>query len=135
MGNALYITAEFRKRSLENYGVVVLSGLDACAMVRRAQQDGVRVLGIDSFLIRNGAIQPFMEHSVDYSIRGFYADSDWDTAVTFIESKVSLGFVFEVVLGDAVVIDKMPNHLPDPTSPSVTPPAGAGGAPSVAADH
>jgi TonB family protein len=28
-----------------------------------------------------------------------------------------------------------PNHVPDPTSPSVTPPAGAGGAPSVTADH
>jgi predicted enzyme related to lactoylglutathione lyase len=28
-----------------------------------------------------------------------------------------------------------PNQLPDPTSPSVTPPACAGGAPSVAADH
>ena len=27
------------------------------------------------------------------------------------------------------------NQLPDPTSPSVTPPAGAGDAPSVAADH
>jgi len=31
--------------------------------------------------------------------------------------------------------DKLPNQLPDPTSPSVTPPAGAGGAPSVVADH
>ena len=30
---------------------------------------------------------------------------------------------------------RLPNQLPDPTSPSVTPPAGAGGAPSVAADH
>jgi hypothetical protein len=29
----------------------------------------------------------------------------------------------------------MPNQLPDPTSSSVTPPAGAGGAPSGAADH
>jgi hypothetical protein len=29
----------------------------------------------------------------------------------------------------------MPNHVPDPTSPSVTPPAGAGGVPSVATDH
>jgi hypothetical protein len=29
----------------------------------------------------------------------------------------------------------MSNHVPDPTSPSVTPPADAGGAPSVAADH
>jgi hypothetical protein len=31
--------------------------------------------------------------------------------------------------------EKTPNQLPDPTSPSVTPAAGAGGAPSVAADH
>ena len=29
----------------------------------------------------------------------------------------------------------MPNQLPDPTSPSVTPPAGAGDVPSDAADH
>jgi hypothetical protein len=29
----------------------------------------------------------------------------------------------------------VPNQLPDPTSPSVTPAAGAAGAPSVAADH
>jgi len=29
----------------------------------------------------------------------------------------------------------VPNQLPDPTSPSVTPPAGAGAVPSVAADH
>jgi len=30
---------------------------------------------------------------------------------------------------------RRPNQLPDPTSPSVTPAAGAAGAPSVAADH
>jgi hypothetical protein len=35
----------------------------------------------------------------------------------------------------AVHQEDEPNQLPDPTSPSVTPPAGAGGAPSVAADH
>jgi hypothetical protein len=33
------------------------------------------------------------------------------------------------------VTQSPPNQLPDPTSPSVTPPAGAGVAPSVAADH
>ena len=32
-------------------------------------------------------------------------------------------------------IKQVPNQLPDPTSPSVTPAAGAAGAPSVAADH
>jgi len=32
-------------------------------------------------------------------------------------------------------VKRKPNQLPDPTSPSVTPPAGARGAPSVGADH
>ena len=32
-------------------------------------------------------------------------------------------------------LEQSSNQLPDPTSPAVTPPAGAGGAPSVAADH
>jgi hypothetical protein len=36
-------------------------------------------------------------------------------------------------LGSSTI--QVPNQLPDPTSPSVTPPAGAGAAPSVAADH
>jgi len=53
------------------------------------------------------------------------------------------GFVYEVSPKDPITwvngepkIDKdQPNQLPDPTSPFVTPPAGAGGAPSVAADH
>ncbi len=31
--------------------------------------------------------------------------------------------------------ERVPNQPPDPTSPSVTPPAGAGRAPSIAADH
>ena len=34
-----------------------------------------------------------------------------------------------------VLYRRMPNQLPYPTSPSVTPPADAAGAPSVAADH
>jgi|ERR1017187_1952519 hypothetical protein len=34
-----------------------------------------------------------------------------------------------------IEMQKTPNQLPDPTSPSVKPPASAGGAPSVAADH
>jgi hypothetical protein len=44
--------------------------------------------------------------------------------------------LFAVLIGGGIGhLISMPNQLPDPTSPSVTPPAGAGGAPSVAADH
>jgi hypothetical protein len=43
-------------------------------------------------------------------------------------------FYLYIILKDRRSLVKA-NQLPDPTSPSVTPPAGAGGAPSVAADH
>jgi hypothetical protein len=43
--------------------------------------------------------------------------------------------LFKPKLNISIFKHNMPNQLPDPTSPSVTPPAGAGGAPSVAADH
>ena len=33
------------------------------------------------------------------------------------------------------VMMMVPSQLPDPKSPSVMPPSGAGGVPSVAADH
>jgi hypothetical protein len=56
---------------------------------------------------------------------------------------VDEGFVYPVspkerlewVDGSPKIDKDQSNQLPDPTSPSVTPPAGAGVAPSVAADH
>ena len=40
-----------------------------------------------------------------------------------------------IIAREAEETIEAPNELLDPTSPSVTPPAGAGGAPSVAVDH
>ncbi len=73
------------------------------------------------------------------------------TAHTLPEENVStqvlrkLGFVFDgprdheqdgrIWVWRHQVSNHQPNQLPDPTSPSVTPPAGAGGGPSVGADH
>ncbi len=124
MSKARYITAEFKQRSLRNYGVLVLSAADACAMVRRAESEGVKILGIDSFTLPGDSIQPSMEHSVDYSSRGYYSDSDWNAAVTFIETKAQLGLFFEVVLGDPITVGKVPNQSTDPTLTSGTPLAG-----------
>jgi hypothetical protein len=58
------------------------------------------------------------------------------------EIKVDGDFVDVICNGQVILKINPPNkmgalhnQLPDPTSSSVTPPAGAGGAPSVAADH
>ena len=48
---------------------------------------------------------------------------------------VAARFALRVLDAQSVKKPSLPNQLPDPTSPSVTPTAGAAGAPSVAADH
>jgi hypothetical protein len=124
MSKARNITAEFRQRSLRDYGVLMLSAPDACAMIRRAEREGVKILGIDSFTLPGDSIQPSAEHGVDFSSRGYYSDEDWSIAVRFIETRASLGLVFEVVLGDPIAVGKLPNQSTDPTFSSGTPGAG-----------
>src|SRR5256885_185745 len=106
MKKARDIVAEFQAKTQRHYGVLVLSAEDARAMILRAEEEKIRVLGIDAFILRGDSIQPEMEHSVDYSERSTVSDSDWSDAVAFIQKKAPLGFAFEVVLGDQVVIPK-----------------------------
>jgi len=61
----------------------------------------------------------------------------WRTVLSY-----SWRYYFLLCCGTAIAVALLdrkknfpPNQLPDPTFPSVTPPADAGGAPSVAADH
>ena len=64
-------------------------------------------------------------------------DIKGDLLVRKIDKEVGIILLIPVAGEDDVWyhLRKVPNHLSDPTSPSVTPPAGAGVAPSVAADH
>jgi len=61
--------------------------------------------------------------------------------VAWCVSSFAFIFMFSILylewlrLGEVGTKPVMANQLTDPTSPSVTPPAGAGGPPSVAADH
>ena len=61
-----------------------------------------------------------------------------DLSQAEINGLKDLGFTLEATSQSGILslkLKRTPNQLPDPTSPSVTPPAGAGGAPSVGADH
>ena len=68
-----------------------------------------------------------------YFPRTTYRDASQGATFTLREGLRIIGFgeILEVVEKEV----KQANQLPDPTSPSVTRPAGAGHAPSVAADH
>jgi hypothetical protein len=115
MSKAQYLAAEFRTPKNTRGGILMLTAGDACRLIARAEEEKIRVLGIDSFMLTETSTQPLIEHSVDYSARDFVADSDWRTAIAFIEGRASLGFHFEVVLGDEVTVRKEPNQPPQTT--------------------
>jgi len=74
------------------------------------------------------------------SYANYYASKErWKDAEISVNLAIEYGQTidpeFSKLLEDHGVKLKKPNQLPDPTSPSVTPPAGVGGAPSVTAGH
>ena len=66
---------------------------DAIELVELCRQEGIPVLGIDSFIITETKTQPFLEHSVDLSD----CEDTHDKATVFLEQKKEYGFLFEVV--------------------------------------
>lgn len=99
---ALEITEQYRPYSLRNYGVIVLPAGKAIEMINEARENGVLILGIDGFFLKGNTIRPSLEHSIDYSTRGYFSQGDWAAAVDFVRLKSPLGLDFEVVLGDGI---------------------------------
>jgi hypothetical protein len=73
--------------------------------------------------------------SLDWALKS--ADETEEFLVAFRDGPGHFRIIHRVggEIREALFPAKKPNQLPDPTTPSVTPPAGAGGAPSVGADH
>jgi hypothetical protein len=88
------IAREFINRGTLRGGVLLLEPSDALAMIERAEQLGVPVLGIDGFRMTETTTQPDMEHSIDLSSTGHGA---WHEAGEFISARADRGLMFEVV--------------------------------------
>ena len=70
-----------------------------------------------------------------FTVVAFHHYSNQEFSLTKDQASLISQLGLEVWCDFYSLSEDEPNQLPDPTSPSVTPPAGAGGAPSVAADH
>jgi hypothetical protein len=87
---------EFEARGVRRGGVLFLGPDAALALIAKARDRQVRVLGIDTFRITDSATQPLIHQSADYSD----APAAWEAAASFIRSYGGAGFMFEVVLDD-----------------------------------
>lgn len=91
------IVESFASRGVRRGGVLFLTATDALALIDAARAHYKPILGVDSFVLTETTIQPFMEHILDLSSALGTTDT-WSRASSFVEERKSLGFHFEVVL-------------------------------------
>jgi hypothetical protein len=88
------LRSEFARRGILRGGTLIMLPSDALAMVERARELGVPVLGVDGFWITETTTRPDLAHTIDLSGD---ANKGWDEAARFIAERFDGGLMFEVV--------------------------------------
>jgi len=75
---------------------------DAIKVVGRCRERGVRILGIDAFILTNKTTQPDMGQSLDPSILNGHGGSPdcWETGIKFLKERSSADLFFEIVIDE-----------------------------------
>ena len=95
-----YLEKEFANRAVPyRGGLLLLSPDDAIALVRRAADEGVPILGVDGLRVTEAATESPLEHLIDLSRRVADGHGCWEEAEAFIQARAGSGLVFEVTLG------------------------------------
>lgn len=90
------IAAEFKSRGVVRGGTLILDPHEALALVARARELNVPVLGVDGFWITEQTTQPDMGHSIDLG----GGESSWTRAEAFLRQRAGSGLMFEVVVDE-----------------------------------
>jgi hypothetical protein len=88
---------EFQSRGVVRGGLTLLRPRDALALVSKAREASLGVLGVDGFFISANATQPSLEDSIDLS-NASASQSSWDAAEEFLKRYLHTDMYFEVVL-------------------------------------
>ena len=80
-------------------GLLLFRAADAIALVQRAADEGVSILGIDGLQITEKETTSPLEHLADFSQRVAGGHGCWEEAETIIRARQQSGLVFEVTLG------------------------------------
>jgi hypothetical protein len=92
---------EFADRAVPDRGnLLLLHHDDALALVSRAAEEGVPILGVDGFLLTETSTESPREDLADFSSRVAEGHGCWQEAEAFIRARRNRGLVFELTLGD-----------------------------------
>jgi hypothetical protein len=91
------LASEFATRGIMRGGILMLAADDATALVERARDAGVKVIGVDGFWISETSTHPDQDHTL---FSGRVNLDPWDEAAGFIRERADLGLMFEIVLDE-----------------------------------
>ncbi len=94
------ITQEFSHLGVGSGEIKVFRVPEALKIIEISRERGIEILGIDGFIITEKTIQPTMEYSVDYTIKGKIETNSWDLARKFLEKLSNKDLYFEIVTND-----------------------------------
>lgn len=92
------IERDFRAKGVMRGGLLLLRPADARDMVLRARDEGVKVLGLDAFLLRPDETEPALEHSIDFTAGARGEKDSWKAAEDFLVARMLSDLYFEVIL-------------------------------------
>jgi hypothetical protein len=103
--NRNQLESEFVSRAVPHSGgLLLLTPDDALALVRRASEERLPILGIDGMFVSEGETLSPLEYIADFSVAVAQGDGSWSAAKAFVLAHQMLGLVFEVVLGERVAM-------------------------------
>lgn len=92
---------EFRPRSaVPSQSLLLLVEADALALVDRAAEEGVPIVGIDGFRVAGQGVEADPDQIADYSAAVAEGHGCWEDAEAFVRARSGTGLVFELTLGD-----------------------------------
>ena len=95
------LDAEFRPRRVTYVGgLVLLHAHDAIALVRRAADEGVPILGVNCLIVSPGSAEEPIDQIADFSAAVGAGHGCWEDAEAHIAARALGPYVFEVTLGD-----------------------------------
>ena len=91
---------EFAGRAVPHRGgLLLLRPADALALVSRAAEEGVPVLGVDALSVSDESTASPLDHTADFAAGVADGHGCWEPAEAFIRARSDLGLLFEVTLG------------------------------------
>jgi hypothetical protein len=92
---------EFSARSAAPGGnLLLLPAPDALALVDRAAEEGVPILGVETFRVTGRGTEPLLDQLADFSPAVAEGHGCWADAEQFLRAHGTAGLLFELTLGD-----------------------------------